>query len=261
MRSKLASIYLSVAWKASRSRTSIHPTRRAPFEGNGYAEVINIGGRIVGRGFFEPEWRWSNNVKPIAGTDSCPVSHLGYITSRRMKVYADDGSSGELGPRDVYALHPEHDAEVVGDEACVSLDFGEFWRLREASLANRAAIDSPRASRGRSSPVRSVRALRFGELKRDLFSAKMGSSRSADPGGSKGEACGTNSSPRAAGLSTFRPEREGRHRLREALIAFARRPRAFLGESGRTGRRRGLPPPGRGLRLRERDVLSEEAPS
>ena len=102
------------------------PDEKRPFEGNGYAEVVNLGGRIVGRGVFEPGWRWSDNVKPIAGTDSCQVSHLGYVISGRMRIYADDGSSGEIGPGDVYALHPGHDAEVVGNEPCISLDFGEF---------------------------------------------------------------------------------------------------------------------------------------
>jgi hypothetical protein len=102
------------------------PDETRPFEGKGYAQVLNIGGRVVGRGVFEPGWRWSDNVKPIAGTDSCQVSHLGYIISGRMKVYSDDGTTGEIGPGDVYALHPGHDAEVVGDEPCISLDFGEF---------------------------------------------------------------------------------------------------------------------------------------
>jgi hypothetical protein len=64
--------------------------------------------------------------KPIAGTDSCKVSHLGYCISGRMKVLMDDGSEGECGPGDVVAIPPGHDAEVVGDEPCVFIDFGEF---------------------------------------------------------------------------------------------------------------------------------------
>ena len=52
------------------------PDETRPFEGNGKADVVNIGGQTVGRGIFEPGWRWSNNVKPIAGTDSCQVAHL-----------------------------------------------------------------------------------------------------------------------------------------------------------------------------------------
>jgi hypothetical protein len=51
---------------------------------------------------------------------------LGYCISGRMKVFMDDGSEGECGPGDVVAIPPGHDAEVVGDEPCVFIDFGEF---------------------------------------------------------------------------------------------------------------------------------------
>jgi hypothetical protein len=102
------------------------PDEVRPFEGNGQAAVVNIGGRVVGRGEFEPGWRWSENVRPIAGTDSCQVSHLGYILSGRMGVRMDDGTEGEAGAGDVFALAPGHDAWVIGNEPCVALDFGEF---------------------------------------------------------------------------------------------------------------------------------------
>lgn len=102
------------------------PDETRPFEGKGKADVLQIGGQTVGRGVFEPGWRWSENVKPIAGTESCQVSHLGYCMSGRMKVYMDDGSEFEVGPGDVAAIPPGHDAEIVGDEECVFVDFGEF---------------------------------------------------------------------------------------------------------------------------------------
>jgi hypothetical protein len=102
------------------------PDETRSFEGRGQAEILNIGGQVVGRATFEPGWKWSENVKPIAQTDSCQVSHLGYILSGRMQVRMDDGSETEVGPGDVMAIPPGHDAEVVGDEACVTLDFGEF---------------------------------------------------------------------------------------------------------------------------------------
>ncbi len=102
------------------------PDETRPFEGKGKADVVNIGGRVVGRGQFEPGWRWSNNVKPIAQTESCEVSHLGYCVQGRMKVVMDDGTEGELGPGEVVAIPPGHDAEVVGDETCIFIDFGEF---------------------------------------------------------------------------------------------------------------------------------------
>jgi hypothetical protein len=102
------------------------PDETRPFEGRGKADVLQIGGQTVGRGVFEPGWKWSENVKPIAGTDSCQVSHLGYCMSGRMRVRMDDGSEFEVGPGDVAAIPPGHDAEVVGDEECVFVDFGEF---------------------------------------------------------------------------------------------------------------------------------------
>jgi uncharacterized cupin superfamily protein len=102
------------------------PDEVRSFEGNGKADVVMVAGRAVGRGTFEPGWRWSENVKPIAGTDSCQTSHLGYVMSGRMRVMMDDGSEHEVGPGDVVAIPPGHDAETVGNEACVVLDFGEF---------------------------------------------------------------------------------------------------------------------------------------
>ena len=102
------------------------PDETRPFQGKGKADVVQLGGRTIGRGRFEPGWRWSENVKPIAQTDSCEVSHLGYCVSGRMKVYMDDGTEKEVGPGDVVAIPPGHDAEIVGEEECVFVDFGEF---------------------------------------------------------------------------------------------------------------------------------------
>jgi Cupin domain len=102
------------------------PDEVRPFEGNGKAEVVTISGRNIGRATFEPGWTWSNNVKPIAGTDSCEVSHLMYVVSGRMRIQMDDGGEIEVGPGSAAAVPPGHDAEVVGDESCVVVDFGEF---------------------------------------------------------------------------------------------------------------------------------------
>jgi quercetin dioxygenase-like cupin family protein len=102
------------------------PDETRPFEGKGQAEVVNVGGQPVARTTFEPGWRWSENVKPIAQTDSCQTHHLGYCLSGRMKVFMDDGSEREVGAGDVAVIPPGHDAEVVGDENCVFVDFGQI---------------------------------------------------------------------------------------------------------------------------------------
>ncbi|WP_020574238.1 cupin domain-containing protein [Actinopolymorpha alba] len=100
------------------------PDETRPFEGKGRAEVVTVGGRVVSRTEFEPGWRWSINVKPIARTESCQTSHLGYCLSGRLQFIMDDGSEQTIAPGDVVAVEPGHDAMVLGDEPCVFLDFG-----------------------------------------------------------------------------------------------------------------------------------------
>lgn len=102
------------------------PDEVREFEGKGRAKVVQLAGHTIGMGTFEPGWKWSENVKPIAGTDSCQVSHLGYVLSGSMHVRMDDGSEVEIGAGDVVAIPPGHDAEVTGPEPCVMVDFGEF---------------------------------------------------------------------------------------------------------------------------------------
>ncbi len=100
------------------------PDETRPFADKGKAAVVGLSSGPVGRGVFEPGWRWSSHIKPIAGTDSCQTAHLGYVISGRMKIVMDDGSEGEIGPGSVTRIAPGHDAWVVGDEPCVFVDFG-----------------------------------------------------------------------------------------------------------------------------------------
>ena len=102
------------------------PDETRPFAGHGHADVLELDGKTVIYGTFEPGWRWSQDVKPIAGTDSCQATHLLYCVSGRMGIRMEDGSEGECGPGDVVALAPGHDAWTVGDEPCVTVDFGGY---------------------------------------------------------------------------------------------------------------------------------------
>jgi quercetin dioxygenase-like cupin family protein len=85
--------------------------------------LVNLDAGAVGRATFEPGWQWSKHVKPIAKTDSCQASHMGYFISGRMKVVMDDGEEQEFGPGDLMICPPGHDAWTVGDEACVVVDW------------------------------------------------------------------------------------------------------------------------------------------
>jgi quercetin dioxygenase-like cupin family protein len=101
------------------------PEEVRPFQGDkGSVAVVNLSSGAIGYGRFEPGWRWSEHVKPIAGTDSCQVKHVGYVLKGRMMIVADDGSELEIGPGDAFNIEPGHDAWIVGDETCEMIDVG-----------------------------------------------------------------------------------------------------------------------------------------
>ena len=98
-----------------------------PFADNmGQLELVDIANGGVGRATFQPGWKWSKHVKPVAKTDSCGAAHLGYFISGRMKVVMDDGQEEEFGPGDYAVIPPGHDAWIVGDEPCVVIDWQGF---------------------------------------------------------------------------------------------------------------------------------------
>jgi hypothetical protein len=102
------------------------PDETRTFADKGEGGVINISGHPVLYGTFQPGWRWSEHVKPIVGTEKCEATHLLYCFSGRMKIVHDDGTEAEIGPGDVAAIEPGHDAWIVGDEPFTSIDFGGY---------------------------------------------------------------------------------------------------------------------------------------
>src|SRR5271165_5829734 len=104
-----------------------HKSFRAPDETrefpHGHAEILSIGGGVVGRLVCEPGWRWSDHVKPIAGTASCEAPHFQYHVSGQLAILMDDGTELRAGPGDVTSLPSGHDAWVVGEEPVVVVDW------------------------------------------------------------------------------------------------------------------------------------------
>jgi quercetin dioxygenase-like cupin family protein len=99
------------------------PEERREFISNGKVDIVKLNDVTVGRGVFEPGWRWSEHVKPIAGTESCQSAHLGYVLAGRMKVRMNDGQEAEVSEGDAFVIAPGHDAWTVGQQACELLDF------------------------------------------------------------------------------------------------------------------------------------------
>ena len=90
---------------------------------HGRAEILNVGGGVVGRLILEPGWRWSDDVRPIAGTASCEAPHFQYHVAGRIGIRMDDGTEFVAGPGDVTSLPSGHDAWVVGDETAIVVDW------------------------------------------------------------------------------------------------------------------------------------------
>lgn len=90
---------------------------------NGRAEVLEIDGAQIGRLIFQPGWRWSVDVKPIAQTESCLAPHFQYHVSGTLGIRMDDGTEIVAKPGDVTSLPEGHDAWVIGDEPVVVVDW------------------------------------------------------------------------------------------------------------------------------------------
>jgi hypothetical protein len=89
----------------------------------GKLELLTVGGATIGRATFEPGWRWSTSIQPLAKTKSCEAPHFQYHVSGILRIRMDDGSEFDCKPGDISLLPSGHDAWVVGDEDAVVVDF------------------------------------------------------------------------------------------------------------------------------------------
>jgi quercetin dioxygenase-like cupin family protein len=90
---------------------------------HGRLELLNVGDSEIGRLVLEPGWRWSEHVKPIAGTELCEAPHFQYHVAGTLHVKTADGEEFDAGPGQVTSLPAGHDAWVVGDEDVVVVDW------------------------------------------------------------------------------------------------------------------------------------------
>jgi ketosteroid isomerase-like protein len=110
------------------------------FKAHGHATLANAGGVSVLRGTFEPGFRWSDDVAPLAGTSTCQIRHMGYVLSGSMRVRTDDGAEWDIAEGDVVDLPAGHDAWVTSDTAFemidVSPDATRYAVTRPADIAS-----------------------------------------------------------------------------------------------------------------------------
>lgn len=108
------------------------PDEKRGFE-HGEIGTVTLAGISFSRAVLRPGWRWSADVGPTVGAASCPATHVAVVVSGRLRVETGDGESAELGPGDAHVVGAGHDAWVVGDEPCETIDV-------EGSLTGAARI-------------------------------------------------------------------------------------------------------------------------
>src|SRR5207253_11317019 len=69
-----------------------NPDEVRTFE-KGQFELIKIGGLTIGRATYEPGWRWSQHVAPVAGPSLWQVEHIGMVISGEAACAREDGGS------------------------------------------------------------------------------------------------------------------------------------------------------------------------
>ncbi len=108
------------------------PDETRSFPARGRMDVIRFDGGVVGRGIFEPGWRWSKDMQQMAGTKSCQTAHACYVLSGRMHIKMDDGQESDIAAGDFVIIPPGHDAWTVGNEVCTLFDYGGAAHYAEA---------------------------------------------------------------------------------------------------------------------------------
>ena len=94
---------------------------------NARVEMVNVGGQRVMKLTAQPGWKWSDDIKPMVGTESCEARHIGVIVEGTVTCRHDDGTEVTYTAGIAYAVEPGHDAWVVGDTPAVAYEFHGLW--------------------------------------------------------------------------------------------------------------------------------------
>lgn len=94
--------------------------RRFP---HGEVRVVTLDDMVFGEFVLKPGWKWSADVKPIAGTEQCQHRHVGYVIKGQLHVVMNDGATMDFVAGDTYEIPPGHDAWIVGDETYHGIEF------------------------------------------------------------------------------------------------------------------------------------------
>lgn len=105
-------------------------------------DIVYVGDEVIARVVQHPGWRWSNDMRAIAGGRWCESHHVGVTLSGRQGAVLRDGTILEFGPDDVYDIPPGHDGYTIGDEQAVMIEWSgaRTWAGRGNRFLDRALV-------------------------------------------------------------------------------------------------------------------------
>jgi class 3 adenylate cyclase len=105
-------------------------------------DLVFVGQEVIARVVQYPGWRWSNDMRAIAGGRWCDSHHVGVNLSGRQGALMRDGTVLEFGPDDVYDIPPGHDGYTIGDEPAVCIEWSgaRTWAGRGNRFPDRALV-------------------------------------------------------------------------------------------------------------------------
>jgi class 3 adenylate cyclase len=105
-------------------------------------DIVRVGDEIMARIVQHPGWRWSSDMRAVAGGQWCETHHVGVTLSGRQGAVLRDGTVLEFGPNDVYDIPAGHDGYTIGDEPCVLIEWSgaRTWAGRDARFLDRVLV-------------------------------------------------------------------------------------------------------------------------
>jgi hypothetical protein len=65
----------------------------------GRFEIVHVGGMSIGRASYEPGWKWSQHLAPIAGAPLCEIEHVGMVVSEHAMAALQGAKAQSLEPK------------------------------------------------------------------------------------------------------------------------------------------------------------------
>ena len=85
-------------------------------------DIVRIGEARIKRCIYPVGMRWSTDLAPLVGTDTCRHAHAGFLAHGALHFEFADGCAIDLVAPAAVDIAPGHDAWVVGDEPAVLIE-------------------------------------------------------------------------------------------------------------------------------------------